>query len=119
MARLVTLSFLVWALLLGPALCMAGLVEHLCDCNGSVEMQCQHDESCSDDPCASLLMIQDSGRRSALDLDFDFDLPLATVTISLQDFELDAVRGPFFVRPQQPPNRLNLPYASSDLPLRI
>ena len=38
-------------LLMGPALCFAGVLEH--PCSGCPEsLSCAHEEGCSDDPCA-------------------------------------------------------------------
>ncbi|MEQ8762536.1 MAG: hypothetical protein RL885_01325 [Planctomycetota bacterium] len=51
------LHHLTWvlalALLLLPALCLGGLLEHACECDRDVT-PCQHEASCLDDPCASI-----------------------------------------------------------------
>ena len=103
-------------LLVAPALCIGGLIEHECDCGqGGAEMQCQHEDSCSDDPCESLTRPQDRDSRSLLDIEAPW-IALAVVT---WDVEFDSTRWSRSARPPLPPDRWNLPYAQSDRPLLI
>ena len=116
MARLLSSLFVVFMLLAGPALCMGGLIEHECDCGqGGVEMQCQHEDSCSADPCEALTMPSDREARTLLDIEAPW-VPLAVVT---WDAELPSARWSRSARPALPPDRWNLPYAQSDRPLLI
>lgn len=52
MARLFAILVCAWSLLLGPALCMGGLLEHDCPCEN--EAQCEHEDNCTEDPCETL-----------------------------------------------------------------
>ena len=47
--RLLIVSLLLWGALSVPALCRAGMLEHLCACD--VASNCAHEEDCSSDPC--------------------------------------------------------------------
>ena len=115
MARLLTSLFVAFMLLAGPALCIGGLLTHECDCgHGEAEMECQHEESCSDDPCEPLL-VQDRDARSLLDI----EVPWVPVAVVARDVELTSTRWSRSARPPLPPDRWNLPYAQSDRPLLI
>jgi len=103
-------------LLAAHGLCIGGLVEHECDCGqGGAEMQCQHEDSCSDDPCESLTVPQDRISRSLLDIEAPWNA-LAVVT---WDVESDSTRWSRSARPPLPPDRSNLPYEQSDRPLLL
>ena len=117
MARLLSSLFVVFMLLAGPALCIGGFLPHECDCGeGGAEMQCEHEDSCSDDPCETLTTVtQDRDARSLLDIEVQW-IPLAVVT---WDVEFDSTRWSRSARPPLPPDRWNLPFAQSDRPLLI
>ena len=116
MARLLPSLLAAFMLLVAPALCIGGLIEHECDCgDGGVEMQCQHEDSCSDDPCESLKVPSDRDARSLLDIEVLW-VSMAVVT---WDEELASARWSRSARPPLPPDRWNLPYAQSDRPLLI
>ena len=103
-------------LLVARALCIGGLIEHECDCGpGGAEMQCQHEDSCSDDPCESLTVPQHRDSRSLLDIEAPW-IALAVVT---WEVESGSTRWSLSARPPLPPDRSNLPYAQSDRPLLI
>jgi hypothetical protein len=48
--RCLAIAFVAWAVLAAPSLCRAAVLEHLCPCG--VSASCEHEESCSADPCA-------------------------------------------------------------------
>ena len=78
-------------------------------------MQCDHEDSCSQDPCQPLALPQDREVRNLLDCEVP-DVPVASVPW------LDRIAVPrcaWFARPADPPDRLELPYAPSDRPLLI
>ncbi|MFT7668452.1 MAG: hypothetical protein ACI8X5_001145 [Planctomycetota bacterium] len=52
MLRLLASLLFTLALLVGPALCMGGLLEH--ECEGDGMAQCEHEDCCADDPCETL-----------------------------------------------------------------
>ena len=116
MARLLSSLFVAFMLLAGPALCIGGLLPHECDCgHGGAEMQCEHEDSCSDDPCETLTVTQDRDSRSLLDT----EVPRVPVAVVARDVELASSRWSQLARPPLPPDRWNLPYAQSDRPLLI
>lgn len=116
MARLFSSLFVAFMLLVGPAMCIGGLLTHECECGeGGVEMQCQHEDSCSDDPCESLTVPSDRDARSLLDIEVPW-VPLEVVT---WDAELASAWRSWLSRPPLPPDGWNLPYAQSDRPLLI
>ena len=121
MARLSTSLVLLWALLLGPALCLGGLVKHACGCEEGVQVQCQHEDACSDDPCGSIARPQDVAAEADLDLDevawIGVDWVPALGLAAQGDF--DSPRLPWSNGPHAPPDRPQLPYAECDRPLRI
>ncbi|MFQ5502968.1 MAG: hypothetical protein ACE5EQ_11825 [Phycisphaerae bacterium] len=53
MKRIGIILITVWALLLMPALCTAGVILHACACGA--ETGCSHEDGCSDDPCGTLV----------------------------------------------------------------
>ena len=71
MDRIVAILLVSWALVLAPALCVAGVLEH--DCDGSCpetsheathhggESACGHEGECQGDPCSNLVAL---GRSS-------------------------------------------------------
>lgn len=115
MTRLLTSLFLVWALLMGPALCIGGLLEHACGCGDECSAECQHEDSCPDDPCASVVRTEDQDAQA----DYDFEGPQVLVDLPTLDAELASVRWSWSSRPPLPPDRWNLPYAQSDRPQLI
>ena len=115
MARLLSHIVAVFVLLVAPALCIGGVLPHPCDCgDGGAEKQCQHEDSCSDDPCETLAP-QEREARSLLNI----EVPWVPVVFVTWDPELGSARWSWSARPPLPPNRSNLPYAQSDRPLLI
>ena len=115
MLRLLSHIAAVFVLLVAPALCLGGVLEHSCDCgDGGAEMQCGHEDSCLDDPCESLVP-QEREARSLLDI----EVPWVPVVVVTWDPELGSARWSWSARPPLPPDRSNLPYAQSDRPLLI
>ena len=116
MPRLLSSLLVAFALLVGPALCIGGLLEHDCDCaQGGAEMQCQHEDSCPDDPCVSLTAPQEREVRSLLDVECPW-VPVALVSWGM---ELGSTWLSRSAVPPVPPERPNLPYPQSDRPLLI
>ena len=61
MSHLALLTFAFWALLLGPGLCVGGVVEHLCaGCPEEEASDCSHEEVCSEDPCSDEVLRPDA-----------------------------------------------------------
>jgi hypothetical protein len=59
MHRLLFAAISLWAFLVGPGLCLAGVVEHLCvDC--PEKEACGHEEDCYSDPCGDFPLPPDS-----------------------------------------------------------
>ena len=78
-------------------------------------MQCEHEDSCSDDPCETLTVTQNRDSRSFLDI----EVPWVPMAVVARDVELASTRWSRSTRPPLPPDRWNLPYAQSDRPLLI
>lgn len=103
-------------LLVGPVLCIGGLLRHDCACGpDGAERPCQHEDSCSDDPCVSLAVPQARDARTLLDIEVSW-IPLAVATSGVERISARWSRS---ARPPLPPDRWNLPYAQSDRPLLI
>lgn len=67
LARLITLAIATCSLQVLPALCLANLLEHPCDCSKpDGDCRCGHEQDCSSDPCAKTILGQ--GRSRADDL---------------------------------------------------
>ena len=116
MARFLSSLLVAFMLLAGPALCVGGLIEHECDCgDGGVEMQCQHEDSCSDDPCESIAVPLERDARSLIDIEE------ARVCLQAVNWyaEPDPAKWSQSTRPPLPPDRANLPFSQSDRPLLI
>ena len=114
MARRQTIGIFLalWALLVLPVLCTAGMIGHACDCGLSAE--CGHETDCSDDPCNQL-----TARRSGQNNDVANTVPLVVCSPSFavsvpRKSSLD-MRERFSERV----SRRNLPYPACDLPLLI
>lgn len=113
MARYLSLWTALVVLVLGPALCLSGVFEHACDCgDAGVEDACEHESSCSDDPCGALSLAPQQDEVGP------------TMQAALHQPACIAA-GPFDMRsactaePRAPPLCSNLPYAQSDRPLLI
>ena len=114
MARRQTIGIFLalWALLVLPVLCTAGMIGHACDCGLSAE--CGHETNCSNDPCNQL-----AARRSGQNDGIAETVPLVVSYSSFavgvpQKSSLD-IRECFCERA----SRRNLPYPDCDLPLLI
>lgn len=116
MVRLLKSLLLVCMFFAGPALCFGGLVKHACECTQSgTEQECQHEDSCSDDPCTTLVVQQDRDVRDLLDVEWFLVTPLRVPF----DLEPDSKRCFWALIPPMPPDRSNLPYPQSDRPLLV
>ena len=115
MSRLITSLLLALTILLGPAMCIGGIIEHSCECVGESSMECQHEDSCLDDPCASLVRGMNQEAQPNLELANSLAL---VVSIPL-DVEPPPLKWSWSSRPPLPPNRRNLPFPQSDRPQRI
>ena len=115
MARLFTSLFLVWALLLVPALCVGGLIEHPCDCGGESDIECQDEDSCTGDPCETIVRTNDQDSQASL----EFESQQVLVAVLTLDVGPASVRWSWSSRPPLPPSRWNLPYPQSDRPQLI
>ena len=78
-------------------------------------MQCQHEDSCSDDPCESLTVPPDREAHNLLDTEVSWNA-LAVVTWDVEPGSTSWSRS---ARPPLPPDWSNLPYAQSDRPQLI
>lgn len=116
MARLLTSLFIAFMLLAGPALCLGGLVTHECDCgHGEAEMQCQHEDSCPDDPCEALALPQERETGTLLDI----ELPSAPAVVFTAGTEFGSTQPSPLPVSRSRADGWNLPYEQSDRPLLI
>lgn len=95
----------VWALLVMPALCTAGFIEHPCDCGNTTG--CTHEADCGGDPCSIVTLRHDNGAAKGTDLVPTLALfvllpPASAVTLSVQ--------GAHKTETYEPPLRARLPY---------
>lgn len=115
MKRFTATLVLLWALVLGPALCAGGLMEHACDCGHESDVECEHEDSCPDDPCATAVRTEEQDALA----EFEFSAPRIAVAI----LALEAAENPSCwsgsAGPPLRPDRWNLPFALSDRPQRI
>lgn len=118
MARISMTVFLLLAVLLGPAFCAGGLLEHACACEGEVVVEsCEHEESCPDDPCQSLSFYP--GHDSQVDL-ADISAPqVESIQPPAPDHEPFPSPGFLVENRPWPPNGWHFPYAKGDQPLII
>ena len=112
MSRPTASLLMILMLLLGPALCMGGLLEHHCDCGDGAE--CQHEETCASDPCSDTVKPEDRDDLLAHVAPMAAALPAPGEGLE----RLIRCGAPAAVRPV-PPDRPRLAYAVSDRPLRI
>lgn len=115
MARLTTTLLLLCALILGPALCLGGLLEHACECGSAASVACEHEQECPDDPCASVVRVEEHDAQA----NFKFAGLQVLVAVLALDAELASESRPSPSKPPQLPGRSNLPYAQSDRPQLI
>jgi hypothetical protein len=116
MPRLLPSLFIAFMLLAGPALCMGGLVTHECDCGHvETEMQCQHEDSCPDDPCEALALPQERETGTLLDA----ELTWTPVSVSTAGMEFGSAQSSPLPVSRSRADGWNLPYEQSDRPLLI
>lgn len=113
MARLGASLLLLWTLFVGPALCAGGWLEHACDCGR--DNACQHEESCSQDPCPSSVRVETGSSGRALEVAG----PWIGAASLAPEVGVPSARGCTVRRPPRGSDRPNLPYAASDRPRRI
>lgn len=114
MSRFVTCLLLFWSLFAGPALCMGGVLEHACDCGVESDLECSHEDSCADDPCASVATRSGGDERAERDL---APPAVPTAFVAWAREPMRASTSP--PAAPEPTDRARLPYAASDRPLRI
>ncbi|MFQ5412716.1 MAG: hypothetical protein ACE5EC_10480 [Phycisphaerae bacterium] len=113
MKRIGTILIAVWALLLMPALCTAGVLLHACECGA--ETGCSHETDCSDDPCGTLVT---SGRTQRMLVEFmPATLPSPVCCASSDD--PDHASDQFRMEERQPLPCPHLPFPMSDIPLLV
>lgn len=109
---------LLLAVLLGPAFCAGGLLEHACACEGEVIVEsCEHEKSCPDDPCQSLSFYL--GHDSQVDLAFIAAPQVESIQPPTLDLEPIFSQGFLVENRPGPPHGWRLPYAKGDQPLII
>ncbi len=111
MMRHANTLLLIAMLVLLPALCLGGLLEHECDCGS--ELTCSHEVSCPDDPCSSLTR---PGERT--DVGCDESVPSAAPG-SIAPVEASGLRSGLRSSATGLIDRTVLPYRESDRPLRL
>lgn len=113
MVRTIASLLLSWTLLLGPALCMGGLLAHDCDCGNEVDSECPHEEACGDDPCTTMTRPEDR------DAEGPHDAGVSPVPAVLCPLTAGSPPGSGWTGPPRPLDQRQLPYPPSDRPLRI
>lgn len=117
----------IWAIVLGPGLCVGGALHHLCfGCESGGDVggpsaqpydhgtdPCAHEENCSTDPCVEPLS------RPASIATFGFLAPVVVLVACFSAPEFDVAESPFVPRELLLPPGKNLPVPESDLPLLI
>jgi hypothetical protein len=107
-------SLALWTLLLGPGLCLAGTLQHLCtDCSEGSEIACEHEEDCANDPCADVVLRLDSESIAWKPVP-----PLAVVPSPGRPAPYSLDMGPIFQELPPLPEK-NLPRPESEFPLLI
>ncbi len=112
MARSLAIALLLWAFILGPALCMGGILEHACD--GCDEDAYQHEELCTGDSCYQAAQPDDHGDHLDEPTWCEVETPL-----SWEGPRTANRTSPRQSIPPHPPDRPKLAYALSDGPMRI
>ena len=112
MTRVVLLALAIWAFLLMPQLCAAGLLLHGCDDCPVADEPCGSKCDASDDPCDMVVVAKSEQpvtriELAAIDLGSGINL----------DSESDA--SEFRIVSATFPAARKLPFAESDIPLRI
>jgi hypothetical protein len=57
------LSIAMWTFVAMPALCVAGAVEHACNCG--LDSHCEHESQCESDPCSQVVVRKDDAPSPA------------------------------------------------------
>lgn len=122
--RITAVVFTLWALLATPALCMGGVITHVCECAADPtctcepgcgeESGCQHESGCSDDPCNIIVA---RSERQGNDVVAVFQPATGSSTLLCVDEQKLARR--FRADVYESSHRKNLPFPCSDLPLLI
>ncbi len=113
MARFISTLSLLLLLLAAPVLCAGGFLEHACECGETVT--CGHEDSCPDDPCVTVIRVEDQDWQAI----FDFEGPKFEVGVCALNAKKASAFCGWSSRPPLPPDRWNMPYAQSDQPLLI
>lgn len=112
MTQILTTILALGLVLVMPALCTAGLIEHPCECGSAVG--CHHESDCSDDPCGNDVVVSRPQGRN-----IDSALPMAmTAAGSPLPIDTAAARPAENVDSGAPPGARTSLHAS-DVPLLI
>jgi hypothetical protein len=89
-SRQAVIAAVLWAILLGPAACLGGVLDHACP--SCPETSCGHEDECVSDPCNTLLVpvsamrsVEDGAHEAPTSLDLpewqetDLSAPAATL----------------------------------------
>lgn len=102
----------VWAIILGPGLCVGGVLEHLClDCAPAAA--CDHEEDCAADPCLEPVVQPIASAASVL------LLPVVALIVRLYAPPTEPPSACSGFADRILPERKNLSRPESDLPLLI
>jgi hypothetical protein len=119
MCRTGCIFMVTWSLLAMPCLCIAGVLHH--PCNHGEATECDHEDNCPIDPCASQIVAPAIGQVSK-NLQ-QIVKGSALVTVGLDAMSTDGSRGTgigaIFKSVHERTDRTRLPVPPSDLPLLI
>lgn len=110
MKRILLILVVLWTLLLGTELCLAGAHEHPCmDCSEGIS--CDHEEAGTADSCGKLMLRRDDTSMLSA-LGEVAELPADTIELESSNRDSQPLLHLFL-----PPERDNLSPHPSDLPL--
>ena len=114
MIRPAVLAVALWAIVAAPALCAAGVLAHMCECEESAV--CDHESGCETDPCSDLVVLRDGSQDGLQEADGSSAPAQLPVPARLEPHS-PASRTAHSTSPGFPPAP-GVPHAS-DLPLLI
>lgn len=130
-SRVMTVAIACWAFVGSPALCTAGLIQHLCKphaeavgapapcanlaCHCERSSNCSHESDCTADPCHQILAARDAAAPRT-----EAATTFAVIVAAMADLHTDACQGcSVAVKRDSSRTRLCLPLHPSELPLLI